>query len=581
MSTGKILPIADAAETWRYTRRLLGRHKAPLIVITVANTVAAMAGLAGPFVLGRLVDAVTQGATLETARNLVLVAVGAIVLQALITRFAQRRAMVFGETVFADMREEFVETITSLPLSTVETAGTGDLIARTTRDISRIQNAVRFGVPRLVIAVVTLVLTAVVSLFVAPLVALAMFVGVPVLVGVARWYLKRAAPAYQRESAAYARLDGTVTESVEGARTVDALRIGRRRTARGDDDLHEAFQAERGTLNLRTVLFPGVDFAFMIAPVSVLVWGGFLASEGTVTIGVVATIVMYTYQLQGPVWELIFWLDEIQVAATSLSRIIGVRLVPMDRTAGTAVPADERVRGEGVRYAYREGTDVLHGIDLDLRVGERLAIVGPSGSGKSTLGRMLAGIHPPTGGTVRVGGVPLVDLPLEDLRKHVALVTQEHHVFVGSLAENLRLAKIDADDEELMDALRAVDAHGWVEALDEGLATEVGSGGHKLTPAQAQQIALARLVLLDPHTLVLDEATSLLDPRAARHLERSLNAVLEGRTVVAIAHRLHTAHDADRVAVLDGGRITEIGSHDELVAANGEYASLWHSWQHE
>jgi ABC-type multidrug transport system fused ATPase/permease subunit len=194
---------------------------------------------------------------------------------------------------------------------------------------------------------------------------------------------------------------------------------------------------------------------------------------------------------------------------------------------------------------------------------------------------MLAGVHPPTGGTVTVGDVPLVELPLEELRGHVALVTQEHHVFVGSIADNLRLADEDADEDGLRRALEAVDAWDWVAALPDGLATEVGSGGTPLTPAQAQQIALARLVLLDPHTLVLDEATSLLDPRAARHLERSLSAVLEGRTVVAIAHRLHTAHDADRVAVVDGGRITEIGPHDELVAAGGDYAALWHSWQHD
>ena len=221
-----------------------------------------------------------------------------------------------------------------------------------------------------------------------------------------------------------------------------------------------------------------------------------------------------------------------------------------------------------MRFSYVEGRDVLHGVDLDVGVGERIAMVGPSGAGKSTLGRLLAGIHPPRTGSVTVGGVGLVELPLDDLRGHVALVTQEHHVFVGTLRENLALAAPPgAGEDEIRAALAAVDALDWVDALPDGLDTVVGSGGRALTAAQAQQIALARLVLADPHTLVLDEATSLIDPRAARHLERSLAAVLDGRTVIAIAHRLFSAHDADRVAVVEDGMISEFGSHDELVAA--------------
>ncbi|MCU1674217.1 MAG: transporter related protein [Frankiales bacterium] len=192
------------------------------------------------------------------------------------------------------------------------------------------------------------------------------------------------------------------------------------------------------------------------------------------------------------------------------------------------------------------------------------------------MSRLLAGIHGPRTGRVDLGGVPLLELPLDRLRREVALVTQEHHVFVGTLADNLRLAAEDATDEQLLAALEAVD---WNAQLPDGLQTRVGSGGHPLTPAQAQQVALARLVLADPHTLVLDEATALLDPRAARHLERSPDAVLQGRTVVAVGHRLHTAYDADRVAVVEAGRVTELASHDELIERGGSYAALWESWR--
>ncbi|MEV7972511.1 ABC transporter ATP-binding protein [Cellulomonas sp. NPDC089187] len=575
------LPVADSATLRRHTAGLLRRHRGSLTVVVVLHILAATAGLAGPWLLGRLVDAVAAGTTTTYADRTILVLVVAVLTQTVLIRYAQRAAMVLGETVFADLREEFIATVTRLPLSTVERAGTGDLVARTTTDIDRVQYTVRFGVPRVLVTTATTVLTLIAALVTNPLVALGMFAGAPLLIGVTRWYLRRAAKAYLRESAAYATINGTITESVEGARTVDALSLGARRRRRLDTDLREAFDAERTTLNLRSVLFPGVDTSFVLPTVAVLIWGAFLISTGHATIGAVTTIALYAIQVINPIGELIFWLDEIQVGATSLARIIGVADVRPDRTEGTARPQDEHVRADQVRYAYRPGHDVLHGIDLELSDGERLAVVGPSGAGKSTLGRMLAGIHPPTGGRVTVGDVPLVDLPLDELRGHVALVTQEHHVFVGPLSDNLRLADPSADDHALERALRAVDAWDWVAALPEGLSTGVGSGGVVLTPAQAQQIALARLVLLDPHTLVLDEATSLIDPRAARRLERSLSSVLAGRTVVAIAHRLHTAHDADRVAVVDGGRITEIGSHDELVTAGGDYARLWESWQRE
>ncbi len=577
----RTLPIADMAAVRRHARGLLSEHRRTMITVIGLHALAALASLVAPRLVGELVDGVTRGTTRSHIDTLVLWLAASVLLQTVLMWAARRASFIMGETVFAQLREQFISRVTALPLSTVERAGTGDLVARTTNDVEALSHVVRFGIPSLFVAVVTTVLTVGAALLAGPLVAVPIVIGVPIMWLSTRWYLRLAPAGYLRERATYAVANGVISETVDGARTVDALGLRSRRRQRIDEAITSCFDAEIYTLRLRMIWFPQIEFAYLLPVAATLLWGGFLVAGGHTSIGAVTAVVLYVQQMAGPLDELLSWLDEIQVGATSLARVIGIDDVPPDRSATGQSPKGRDIGVEDVRYSYRAGRDVLKGVSLDLQPGERLAIVGPSGAGKSTLGRLLAGIDGPSSGRVEVGGVRLVDLELEQLRGEVALVTQEHHVFGGTVADNLLLARPGATPEELWSALRAVDAEGWASGLSDGLDTMVGSGSHALNDSESQQLALARLVLADPHTLVLDEATSLLDPRAARHLERSLAAVVQGRTVVAIAHRLHTAHDADRVAVVEDGNITEIGTHHELVAANGAYAALWRSWRDE
>ena len=580
--TTRSLPVAEMSSVKAHAAGILRRHRRDLGLVVGLHALAAVAALAAPRIVGLLVDDLTGGGITTTIIDrLAVILAAAMVLQTVLTFFARRASFRMGEDIFAELREQFMDRVVSLPLSTVERAGTGDLVSRTTNDVEALSQVVRYGVPSIFVAVVTLVITVVAALLTGWLVALPVFIGVPIIWLSTRWYLRYAPAGYLRERATYAVMNGVISETVDGARTVDALGLSSRRKRRIDASLRDCYDAEMYTLRLRTIWFPQVEIAYLLPVAATLAWGGFLVARGNTTVGTVTAVALYVQALTEPLDNLLMWLDEIQVGATSLARVIGIADVPPDRAASGEQPRDAQLRVTEVRYSYREGRDVLKGVSLDLAPGERLAIVGPSGAGKSTLGRLMAGIDGPRQGRIDVGGVRLVDLDLPTLRGEVALVTQEHHVFVGTLEDNLQLARPGSSADTLLDALTAVDARGWAEGLPDGLATRVGSGGHPLTEAQSQQLALARLVLADPHTLVLDEATSLLDPRAARHLERSLAAVVEGRTVVAIAHRLHTAHDADRVAVVDAGLITEIGTHDELIAADGAYAALWRSWRDE
>ena len=573
------LPVARARSAFAFVGDLLSTRRASVALMIGFNALAATAALVIPRILGELVDAAASGSALGQT-DAVLIGVLAFVLaQAGFTFAAKRASAVLGYDLLAAARESVVDTVLRLPLGRVEAASSGDLITRITADVGKMSTSVRWALPHLVTSATMVVLTVVALLLNSPLLTLPLLASLFILTLAVRSYLKRAAAGYITESATYSTINSTITETVEGARTVEALGLGELRQRRLDDDIDESAQAERYTMSLRNLLFVWLDFAFQLPIVLVILMGTWGFDQGLVTVGQVTTAAIYLQQLVGPLDRLIQVLDHLQVGVAATTRLLGVAEVPEDRTPGDVLPDAADVEGHDLRFAYRDGHDVLHGVDLELQPGERLAIVGPSGSGKSTLGRLVAGINRPRTGDVRVGGVDVMDLPLDVLRTEVCLVTQEHHVFVGSVRDNVVLAREgSATDDVVWQALRAVDADDWVARLPDGLDTLLGHGRSSLTPAQAQQIALARLMVADPHTLVLDEATSLIDPRTARHLEGSMAALLADRTVVAIAHRLHTAHDADRIAVVIDGRIAEFGSHDELLAADGEYAHLWRTW---
>ncbi|MCT6777722.1 ABC transporter ATP-binding protein/permease [Streptomyces sp. CS7] len=583
----ELLPIATPART-RAALRTLIRPDRGLALTGIGILVAATAvGLLVQPLLGRIVDIVADGRPAGDLTLPVVLLVAVAVVQGLTTTLGLTRIARLGETVLARLRERFVERALNLPADRLERAGAGDLTARVTGDVARVAEAVRSALPEMARSVLAILLTLGALALLDVRFLLAALLAVPVQLLTARWYVRRALTLYADQRVANGAQQQQLLETIGGAVTVRGHRLEEQHTERSAGRSRKAVDLTMRSVNLVLGFYGRLHIAEYIGLAAVLIAGFWLVRDGAVSIGTATAAALYFHSLFGPVNAALVLLDDAQSAAAGLARLVGVTDLAEQPEpeagkpeAGKAAPAsvprqriaspEAAVTVHAVSHAYGPGRPVLHEVSLTLEPGEHVALVGTSGAGKSTLARIVAGVQQPTSGTVTA--------PAGTGEHPVVLVTQEVHVFTGTLAEDLRLARPDATDADLRTALSTVHALDWAEALPDGLATVVGEGGHRLDPARAQQLALARLVLADPALAVLDEATAEAGSAGARVLERSAEAALAGRTALVVAHRLTQAVAADRVVVLEAGRVVESGPHDELRDADGPYAALWRAW---
>jgi ATP-binding cassette, subfamily B, bacterial len=562
---------------WSLVRPRLGT----IAAVTVAVLLSTAATIAGPLLIKYAIDNGLSGRDENALEQVALAFVGLALVKPLLQRFIVIHTARAGEGFLADLRTATYDRLQELSLPYFEGERAGVLISRLTADVQSLTTFVRLALPEIVTNLILLVVTLLVLVALAPKLLLFALVSLPIVIAAWAVYHRRSEPAYLAIRDTVATTLAALQERFAGVRVIQAFRRESDAFAGYEERSREQIAAYKRASYVNIGFFPLIAFAQAIALAGVLVGGAVLYDRGEISIGTLAAFVLYVASLFEPIARLAEWFSEFRSGQAALKKIVGVLETPVavpEHEDPSALPEHGDHSADGVGFAYDEGRLVLEEVAIAVVPGERVALVGPTGAGKSTFAKLLTRKYDPLGGAVAFGEVDLRSASYESLRSRIVFVPQEGHLFSGSVADNVRLARPDASDEEVRDALRSIGALERFERLPDGIDTDVRSRGVRLSAGERQLVSLARVLLADPAVIVLDEATSSVDPGTERAVERALSVVAKGRTVITIAHRLSTAARADRVAVLSDGRLVELGAHEDLVARGGFYAQLWQSW---